>query len=599
MHFTTYLYSSFMHEKFDSFLPPFKFTKFPCISLAGMVYYEKQSTKRRKEYLCNTITMTMGFTMQFDIICQQARRVGYRALTLISLMLLALLLTVACHPNDDGAEAATTPPDESTAAVTELEEAPEATPLTTDEVSEPETPPEAEVSPSPETTAIETTTAVETTVVETTTEIETTTAEVTLEETTAAETTTPETDELESEGVLPCIPASPTRFASDCKAIWLSQFDLTSYYLDGNVQRDEASFREKMALILDNVVGDGFNTVVVQVRPYGDSLYPSDYYPPSRLAVGTYGANFAYDPFAIITELARVRGLSVHAWINPMRAMTDAEIRLVDDRFPIKTWYNDHALRKNYLFLHEGRWYLNPAHTAVRHLIAAGVAEILERYDVDGVHMDDYFYPSTDPVIDVLSYAAFLAEGGQSTLPDWRRENLDALVSELYATVKSHDLTTLFGISPSGIINAVYRKQYANVYKWCSEPGYIDYICPQLYFGFKHETADFAGLCEAWQSIVKSDYVTLLIGLSFGKAVTGEDQYAGSGMYEWSEHRDILVRELEHTTSLPLCQGVIVFCYQHLFDLTTGEPLAASQEEHAAFCEALPNVTWRRDGVPD
>ncbi len=500
-------------------------------------------------------------------------------MTALFLLLLVLVLLAACRSDDPDTPVQT---GEKASSPAEPETVLGDTSPTTDTAS------------LPETTAQHTSAA--TTLVETTTP-ETTAIETTAVETTAPETTVPETTERVPDGSLPFVPSAPTRFETNCKAMWLSQFDLTLYYLEGGVQRAEADFREKIAMVLGNVVGDGFNTVMVQVRPYGDSLYPSDYYPAGRLAVGVYGRDFTYDPFAIIVESAREKGLSVHAWINPMRAMTDEEIRLVDDRFLIKTWYNDPTLRGDYLFLYEGRWYLNPAHAAVRDLITAGVAEILERYEVDGIHMDDYFYPSTDPNLDAASYMAFRAEGGKTALSDWRRDNLDALVSELYATVKAHDLSTIFGISPSGVIDTVYHKQYADVYKWCREPGYIDYICPQLYFGFEHETADFVTMCELWQSMIKTDYVTLLIGLSFGKAAAGEDPYAGSGMYEWAENRDILVRALQHTTTLPACEGVIVFSYQHLFDLTTGEVLAATQEEHAAFRETLPTVTWRREEI--
>ncbi len=403
--------------------------------------------------------------------------------------------------------------------------------------------------------------------------------------------TEPETEKT-PDGTLPFVPSNPETIDTDWKAIWLSQFDLTSMYLAGSAQRPEADFRRRMETVLDNVVADGYNTIIVQLRPYADSMYPSELYPPSRYTVGSYSGTFTYDPFAIIMELAGERSLSVHAWINPMRGMTQAELAQVDDRYVIKQWYNDTAKRGDYLVLVGDRWYLNPAHAEVRRLIADGITEILENYEVDGIHMDDYFYPTTDASFDQKAYNAYKADGGTDALADWRRGNLDSLVSELYATVKSADLRALFGISPSGVIKTVYNSHYADIYNWCANPGYIDYICPQVYFGFEHATCDFVSVCDTWQDIIKTPYVSLIIGMSFGKAASGVDQWAGVGKNEWSEHKDILVRELAHTVTLDKCVGVTVFCYQHLFVIQSGQILPATQTEHEAFRELLQTVTW-------
>ena len=113
----------------------------------------------------------------------------------------------------------------------------------------------------------------------------------------------------------------------DMKAMWLSQYDLNKIYTDGTIQRPRDDFSARIDGILDNVVSLGINTVIVQVRPFADSMYPSEYYPMSAYAVGTYGKNAEFDPFEIIVEKAHERELSVHAWINPLRAMTDNEIK--------------------------------------------------------------------------------------------------------------------------------------------------------------------------------------------------------------------------------------------------------------------------------
>ena len=394
-------------------------------------------------------------------------------------------------------------------------------------------------------------------------------------------------------GTLPFVPDHPETIDSDWKAIWLSQFDLQPIYTSGGTQRAEADFRNRMAQVLDNAVRDGFNTVVLQLRPNADSVYPSAVYPSSKYAVGSYANGFTYDPVAIIMELCRARGLSVHGWINPMRGMTNSEIQQVSDQYRIKQWYNDTTKRGDYLVLVGSTWYLNVAHPEVRKLICDGAAEILEKYNMDGIHMDDYFYPTTDASFDSKAYNAYKSAGGTLSLSDWRKDCLSSLVAELYATVKTHDLRALFGISPAGNINTVVDSQYADVRKWCANPGYLDYICPQVYFGFEHASWAFDKTCLIWQDIIKTDYVSLIIGVTFGKALAGVDNYAGAaGKDEWTRHKDVLLRSLQYTESLDKCVGMTVFCYQYLWDVSSGAIIPETQQEHEAFSAYLKQMTW-------
>ena len=422
------------------------------------------------------------------------------------------------------------------------------------------------------------------------------TEEMTEPETTEEITTEEETTERTPDGTIPFVPDHPETIDSDWKAIWLSQFDLQSIYTSGSAQRPEADFRKRMETVLDNVAGDGYNTVVLQLRPYADSMYPSEVYPPSRYSMGSYAGEFTYDPIAIVVELCAERGLSVHGWINPMRGMTEDEIKQVDDKYLIKQWYNDSTKKGDYIVFVNKNWYLNIAHPEVRQLICAGAAEILEKYEMDGIHMDDYFYPTTDASFDSKAYNAYKKEGGKLSLAEWRKDCLSTLVAELYATVKTHDLRALFGISPAGNINTVRDSHYADVDKWCGNPGYIDYICPQVYFGFEHASWDFVKTCKIWQDIIKTDYVSLIVGMSFGKAVAGVDNYAGAaGKDEWTRHKDIMLRSLRHTETLEKCVGVTVFSYQHLWDRSTGAVVPASKLEHEAFAAYLKEVTWHKE----
>lgn len=383
----------------------------------------------------------------------------------------------------------------------------------------------------------------------------------------------------------------------DIKAIWISQYDLSSVYCSGGKQRDEKSFRSYIKRIMSNVNELGFNTVIVQVRPFADSMYPSEYYPMCNMVVGEYGRQAAYDPFEIIIEEAHSLGLSVQAWINPMRAMLSSEIGDVEDKYLIKQWYNDKGLRGRYIVEQSGRWYLNVAYEDVRALIIDGAREIVERYDVDGLHMDDYFYPTTDASFDARAYTDYIRGGGKQSREDWRREQLNLLVSGLWSMVKAEDSELLFGISPAGNFNTVYNNQYADVYTWCAEEGYIDYICPQVYFGFEHDSCDFVKVATTYQSMIKTDKVKLIIGMTLGKALNGskggEDQYAGSGKREWIENTDVLLRGLEYTKKLPKCTGVAYFCYQYFYHPTSGTEVAGTRAERDNFLPLLETIGWQ------
>ena len=374
------------------------------------------------------------------------------------------------------------------------------------------------------------------------------------------------------------------------KGVWLTQFDLLNIHLSNGVQRDRESFVELSRTVFNNIKNDGYNSVIVQVRPYADSYYPSEYYPVSNYVSGTFGNEDIYDPIEILVELAHECELEFHAWLNPMRGMKDTEIIDVPDKYPIKQWYNDADLRSKYLSLYNGRYYLNPAYDEVRKLIANGAYEVTSRYEIDGVHIDDYFYPTTDLAFDAISYSEYIAKGGNMSLAEFRYNNLDLMVSSMYSAIKSADKDAVFGISPAGNIDNTYKLMYADVYKWCSEPGYLDYICPQIYFGLEHATHDFVKIYNVWRSIVTQEGIRIYVGMTLGKAESGVDNYAGSGKDEWANNKDVLKRCVEYLSARGECSGVVLFCYQHMYDPITGESVEKTAEERANLKSSLLNL---------
>lgn len=378
----------------------------------------------------------------------------------------------------------------------------------------------------------------------------------------------------------------------DMKAIWLSQFDLVGIYRDGNVQRDEMGFTSAMEQVLDNVKAQGFNTVFLQIRPYADSMYPSEVYPMSAYVVGQLGEDALYDPVDIAVRLAHERELSIHAWVNPMRGMAEEEILQVGAEYALRRWYEDSQLRGTYLVLVDGRWYLNPAYGEVVDLICAGAQEALLRYDFDGLILDDYFYPTTEASFDAGAYHAYLAGGGGLELADYRRSLLSGLVRRLYELTQELGEGRIFGISPAGNADMVVNDQYADVYLWCGESGYLDYICPQVYFGLEHGSFGFVEVCRTYQDMIQTEDVDLIIGMTFGKAFSGEDQWAGSGKDEWKNNKDVLARCLETTLELEHCRGVAVFCYQYFFDPLTGQQVRETAQEQENFVPVFREITW-------
>lgn len=368
------------------------------------------------------------------------------------------------------------------------------------------------------------------------------------------------------------------------KAVWLSQYDMADVYRYNGAQRAEVSFTHLAKTIMANIKGDGYNTVIIQVRPFGDSFYPSELYPVSSFVSGAYGKEDIYDPFAILIELAHDVGLSVHAWINPLRLMKTDEIGSVPAKYKIAEWYSSAKTNGKYIVPVNGRLYLNPAYEEVRGLIVDGAAEIVEKYDVDGIHMDDYFYPTSDTSFD---RAAFISYKGTLAIDDYRRDNVNRLVALIYERIKEISGDVVFGISPAGNINMTYASLYADVYKWCANEGYIDYICPQLYFGLEHQTHAFDKDYKIWESIVTCESVKLCVGMTLGKAKQGYDNYAGTGKYEWSESDDIIKRCLEYLGENDRCTGVAVFCYQYMYDPVTSAPEALTQSERDNMCPAL------------
>ncbi len=333
-------------------------------------------------------------------------------------------------------------------------------------------------------------------------------------------------------------------------AMWFTAMD----YPEILMTKSEDEFTAEIEKRFDNAAGLGINTVYVQVRAFGDAYYESSLY--SQGLYSPAGMNF--DPLKIMTDAAHERKLSIHAWINPLRCQSDVQMQAMEDKFQLKKWYDDDTKKGTYLSLVEGRWWLCPAYEEVREFIAAGAEEIVRNYDIDGIHIDDYFYPTADNGFDNEAFA----KSEMQNLTEFRKEQCSLMVKGIYDAVKSVNPNVLFGISPQGTLSG-NNSQYSDAERWCSEEGFCDYIVPQIYFGFKNESAPFADMLSLWKGLVKNPDTELIIGICTYK-IGREDAFAGSGKDEWINDTSVSSKELALVIDSGL--GASIYSYASTFE---------------------------------
>ncbi len=338
------------------------------------------------------------------------------------------------------------------------------------------------------------------------------------------------------------------------KGIWLSYIDLNELFY----QKSKEEFIKEFEKVCLNCKSIGVNTLYVHCRAFGDALYKSSLFERAS----TYG-DVDYDPFEIIVDTAHENGLSVHAWVNPLRCGTESDIESADESFQITKWYKSSDDRLGFKDSN-GHYWLDPAYDDVREFICDGIAEIIDNYNVDGIHFDDYFYPTTDESFDEIAFK----QSGADDLKAWRTENINKLVKSVYKTIKSRDKSIVFGISPQGNIGNNYEYMYADVGEWCSKDGYIDYIVPQIYFGFDNSVLPFETCLDEWSVLVKNKKVDLIIGLAAYKIYTEE---------EFVENADILLLQINKIKKLNNYGGYSFYNYISLFPNDDQKALEANK----------------------
>lgn len=338
------------------------------------------------------------------------------------------------------------------------------------------------------------------------------------------------------------------------KSVFVTYYELEKFTKNNN----ENSFKKEIIKAFKNLAEKGFNRVTVQVRPCADAFYKSNYFPTSEYCFGSQGSNLIYDPLEIMTQAAHKCNLSIEAWINPYRVSQRNDFSLLSkDNIALK-WQNTSKL----IVLDSGI-YFNPCYSEITELITNGVKEIISNYDVDSVCFDDYFYPTKDKNIDKNEYKNYKNSGGTLSLFDWRRNNVNEMIKSVYSAVKAIDKNITFGISPASDMDYDYSSIYADVIKWSRNEGYVDYICPQIYFGFKNENQPFMQTTKLW-----CDNATCSLYVALAMYKSGlEDEYAGEGgKYEFKQEKDIVARQITYLSKLEKIKGYYIFSYSSLKD---------------------------------
>lgn len=348
------------------------------------------------------------------------------------------------------------------------------------------------------------------------------------------------------------------------RGVWVSSVANIDYPSQQGLSADQ--LKSEADTVLNNIAAMGLNTVFLQVRPSADALYQSALFPWSRYVSGTAGQapDGDFDVLAYWVEGAHSRGLQLHAWLNPYRITRDGKEEL--DALPETSPAKQHP---EWVVEYEGNYYFNPGLPAVQQLVVDGAAEIVRNYDVDGIHLDDYFYPGTD-FNDAAAYARYGEDFDD--IGDWRRDNVNTLIASLDETVHAINPELSFGVSPAGIWDnkadnpkgsdtngrSSYREIYCDSVEWVKR-GTVDYICPQLYWSIGYEIADFDVLVDWWQDIVSTSDVALYIGIGAYRAAEAEPGDVWYGTAELERQLDMLDNSID-------IQGEVFFSYASLME---------------------------------
>lgn len=343
------------------------------------------------------------------------------------------------------------------------------------------------------------------------------------------------------------------------RAVWISYLDLQNLDMSS-----EDALRADVRKVMENLKTIECTDIFLQVRAFGEALYRSDIFPSAEFIYSDLADGL--DVLDIFLKAAHDSGMRLHAWINPYRLSSDESVRPLREQLtaadPYSVWEDETGV------------YIVPSSRQGRELVERGIDELISRYPVDGIHFDDYFYPTTSEEIDSELYADYCEEGGNMSLDDYRRFNVSELIGDVYKAVKGLERPVEFGVSPDASVSRDRTVHYADVSLWGAQGGYIDYLCPQIYYGFENESMPFEAVVSEWKGVCMQ--CELWVGLAFYK-VGEHDEWAGTGEGEWQSGFDIIARQYGLLQSEGV-RAAALYRYDSMFGDAAVDSAAASAE---------------------
>ncbi|WP_438433339.1 family 10 glycosylhydrolase [Gorillibacterium sp. sgz500922] len=364
---------------------------------------------------------------------------------------------------------------------------------------------------------------------------------------------------------LPTLPAKPpvVSASEEMRGVWVStvfNLDWPSSKSYGDIEKQKADYIR----LLDDIQAMGMNAVFVQVRPSADAIYPSELVPWTSYLTGVAGKGPGYDPLRFMLDETHRRKMEFHAWFNPFRATVGAAPSL-----PVSHVVNRHP---DWIVNYGGKLYINPGIPEARAHVIEAILEVVRGYDIDGVHLDDYFYPSGEtasaPFGDNSTFRKY-NNAGFADKGDWRRDNINQFVRDLSEGIKAVKPGLSFGISPYGVWRnkaddptgsdtkasmTAYDSTYADVRTWIQE-GWVDYVAPQLYWSMSRTIVRYDLLADWWANEVRGTGVKLYIGQAPYKLGTSETG--------WSNAQE-LMNQLAYNRGIPEIRGSLFFSAKDL-----------------------------------
>ena len=353
---------------------------------------------------------------------------------------------------------------------------------------------------------------------------------------------------------IPVIASAQEKKNHEFRAAWVATVDNIDWPSKKGLPVD--SQKAEFIRLADMHKTNGMNALIVQVRPATDAFYPSQYEPWSEWLTGVQGRPPIpyYDPLQFMITETHKRGMEFHAWCNPYRAEFSIGKSSIAPSHVTR-------IRPDWFLAYGGKRYFDPGNKEVQDYTISVIRDMLERYELDGLHFDDYFYPYRVTGKEFPDTASFLRHGGFWNKDDWRRSNVDSIIVKLHRTVRAVRPGCKFGISPFGVWRnsdkdpegsntkaqqTNYDDLYANILLWLKE-GWIDYVAPQLYWEFGHPAAPYEVVLDWWS-----------------KHTYGRHCYIGLGIYRagsnaaWKD-TTLMPRQLEALRNTPNIQGAIYF----------------------------------------